>query len=460
MLARTAVDARPPVPGPARRAASLTAVLTVVATALAGTLVSAVPAPAHAAQAADDEVTMVQANIKTGMALKRFKSDVRTTLEDAPDFVTYNEVPYRSGEILAPDGYSIHRSVRNRYTAATPVVWRHPEWTKVDAGTFRISNVRKVPDGKHTKLGLRFANWATLQSADGRVVSLVAVHFAPLFKIDGKLVDLVKPSARRLGQLVEELAPAGPVLVGGDFNVHHRSGRYPARIFEEAGLVPTYDTLGNKFPTGDHRGATIDFIFNRGAGELEAVRHGRKELYSDHDAVTAGLAWQRDRTDEAQVVTNDPDGAPKARRAASRELVRATRDAKPGALLEVATTKFDFFTLQRALRNALDRGVHVRMTARGQRMTDRERRLRRMLNQSDDRASWFRRCMDVCSTRWQDEGLPPALMMVSGPERGWQVRLDTNRQLTRALVRKRTSVTIRTGEDGLEDGARMLRVVR
>ena len=39
----------------------------------------------------------------------------------APDFISYNEVPFRHDEFLAPEGYELYRDMSNRFTAATPV---------------------------------------------------------------------------------------------------------------------------------------------------------------------------------------------------------------------------------------------------------------------------------------------------------------------------------------------------
>jgi endonuclease/exonuclease/phosphatase (EEP) superfamily protein YafD len=106
--------------------------------------------------------------------------------------------------------------------------------------------------------------------------------------------DLLRRSVRRIGDLVAELASRGPVLVGGDVNVHYPSDRYPRNLLEAARMRPTYDTLGSHFPTGDHHGLTIDYVFNRGTSKLRAERHRRIELHSDHDAVVADLGWRKD----------------------------------------------------------------------------------------------------------------------------------------------------------------------
>jgi endonuclease/exonuclease/phosphatase (EEP) superfamily protein YafD len=419
-----------------------------------GLTAGAVSAPAVAQ--GDRDLTFVQANIKT--ASKTFKDDVRTVMAQDPDFISYNEVPFRNGEILAPDGYSLHRSVRNRYTAATPVAWKHPEWTKVDAGTFRISNVRRVPDGKHTKLGLRFANWATLRSVDGRVLSIVSVHVAPLFKIDGKQVDLIRPSVRRLGRLVGRLAPAGPVLVGGDFNVHYKSGRYPRDLFKNAGLVPTYDTMGNYFATGHHRGATIDYIFNRGAGQLKVTSHGRRELHSDHYAVLAGLDWQIDAPARTTEIISDPTGTGAEQYAAVRAVVRTLRRTDPGQSVDVVTGRMAQKRIFRTMRAAVERGVHVRLRTRSRELSRFERRFRRYVSARDAGSSVVR-CRDTCQARWRDSGMPRTFALVRSPDGTPRLRLDANRNLTSAMSQRRTRLLLKSGETELAEGERLYRQV-
>jgi len=423
----------------------------------AGTMTGAASGPARAESSGPGDVTMVQANIKS--ASKTFEADVDRVMALDPEFISYNEVSYRKGSILAPKGYSLHRSVRNRYTAATPVAWKHPEWTKVDAGTFRISNVRTVPDRKKTKLGLRFANWATLRSVDGRVLSIVSVHVAPTFKIDGKEVDLIRPSVRRLGKLVGKLAPAGPVLVGGDFNVHYKSGRYPRDLFDRAGLVPTYDTMGNYFATGDHQGATIDYLFNRGAGELKAVHHDRKELASDHDAVIGGFSWQNDAPDETTTVVSDPSGTTDQRLAAIRAMAERIRGTDTGQTVDVVTGRLSQRTLFRAMRAAVTRGVHVRLLTRSKRLSTFERRFRRHANEVDARSS-LTRCGDACKDRWRDSGMRRTFGLVRTTAGAAALRLDANRNLNKLLPERRTKLVLRSGDIALDEGEQMLSRVR
>lgn len=452
--------ASPVRPSPRRRriAAGLATVLA------AGTMAGTVTGPAHAENSGNSEssgagpgdVTMVQANIKT--AKNTFEADVDRVMAEDPDFISYNEVSYRQGTKLAPEGYSLHRSVRNRYTAATPVAWKHPKWTKVEAGTFRISGVRKVPDGKKTKLGLRFANWATLRSEEGRVLSIVSVHVSPTFKLDGKKVDLIRPSVRRLGKLVGQLAPAGPVLVGGDFNVHYKSRRYPRDLFKKAGLVPTYDTMGNYFATGDHQGATIDYLFNRGAGELETVRHGRKELASDHDAVIGGFDWKVDAAEETTRIVSNPDGTAAERWAAIGAMADRIRSTNPGQSVDVLTGRLSQRNLFRALRNAVTRGVHVRVTTRSKRLSTLEKRFRR--HAEDYAKSRLTRCRSACKDRWRASDMRRTFGLVRNEDRRPTLRLDVNRSLNKWLPERRTKLFLKTGDNALAEGAQMLAHVR
>lgn len=400
------------------------------------------------------DVTMVQANIYSGLSVAKFQKDVRTVLDMAPDFVTYNEVPLRNDLIMAPpaEGYAIHRSHANRYKAATAVAWRTDHWSMVDSGTYRVSNYRGKPPGRNIELGRRYANWVTLTSPDGRVISVVSAHVAPLVK---GMPDLRRRSVKRIGLLVEELSPRGPVMVGGDFNVHYKSGIYPRDLLDAAGMVPTYDMLGTYFPTGDHQGATIDYIFSRHEDTLWAAEHTHVELNSDHDAVVAGLTWLVDAPAETWSVSNDPDGDTPARRAVVKVAVTAIRDTEPGSVVEIATGGFNQPAMFRELKAALVRGVHVRMTSRGDALTTREQRLARRITEQADPDSWFHRCLEECRTVWRGGDAPRGLMMVSDAQQNWTKRIDTGSDFYQ-LVSRQTRVTIRTGRYGLAEGEQML----
>jgi endonuclease/exonuclease/phosphatase (EEP) superfamily protein YafD len=427
-----------------------------VTVALVGTAAPLVAGTAPASAAEGDGVRMVQANILTGMPWKRFSSDVREVLGQQPDFVTYNEVPYRRDDVLAPDGYALHRSTRNRYTAATPVAWRTDRWRKIDQGTFKVSGYRDIPEGRHTRLGLRFANWVTLRSADGRTLSVVSAHVAP--KVND-MPDLRRSSVRRIGELVKRLSPQGAVLVGGDFNLHYKSGKYPRDVLEAAGMTPTYDTLGNHFSTGDHGGYTIDYVFNRGADQLKASGHRPVELHSDHDAVVADLGWQVDAPDQTREVVSDPDGGDAARRAVVTELERTIRDTEPGSTVEVVTAGLDLWAVFRRLRGALARDVHVRLVTRSGELTRQERRLAGSVRRSGDAESSVRHCDGDCRRAWWEAGGPRTMLFVSDANRAGQVRADVNRNLTRAVMTRRTKLVYRNGDSSLESGQRLLRVV-
>lgn len=399
------------------------------------------------------DITMIQANIKSALSVEKFQADVRTVLAEAPDFVTYNEVPVREESVIAPHGYGLQRSMRNRYTAQSAVAWREDRWTPIDQGTYRISNYREKPPGRNIYLGLRFANWVTLESYDGRRLSVVAVHVAPL---DKNMPDLLKRSVRRLSGLVERLAPSGPVLVGGDFNVHYTSSRYPRTMFDEAQLVPTYDTLVSSFPTGDHFGNTIDYVFNRGAGQLLAEQHRPIELNSDHDAVVAGLSWLVDAPAETTRVANRPAGDEEAQRRAVVALADQIRAVEAGSQLEVVTSGLGLRAVFRALKAAAARGVQVRLTTRSEQLTRRERRLGRVLAATGARESYVRQCEESCLAAWRDSGMAPSLLLVRDFDDNATLRLDVNRNLNEDMIVRRSTLVLRTGEFGLAEGEEQL----
>ncbi|MFC6287520.1 endonuclease/exonuclease/phosphatase family protein [Nocardioides sp. GCM10027113] len=438
---------------PTRRGRATVLTSLAAAAGLALGALGAVPAAQAAQEQPASDVTMVQANIKSDLSVEKFQSDVRTVLAQGPDVVTYNEVPLRKDEILAPAGYGLHRKTKNRYTAATAVAWREDRWAPVAQGTYRISNYREKPPGRSIMIGLRFANWVTLESPDGRRMSVVAVHIAPL---DRNMPDLLKGSVRRLRGLVDQLAPAGPVLVGGDFNVHYKSGRYPRTMFDNAFMAPTYDSLGTYFPTGDHGGYTIDYVFGRGSEILRAVQHSPVELYSDHDAVVSGFSWQVDAPADTQRIANDPAGDTAAQRLALSTVVEQLRSAEAGGRVELATMQLDVRAAYKQLRRAAARGVEVQLTTRSVELTARERRLGRFFAEIGDPDSWVRQCIDQCRVAWRDNALPRTLGVVRDAQGAATVRVDVDRPLDQGLVERQTEVVLRTGEHGMAEGAEKL----
>ncbi len=429
---------------------------------LAGVLALGVVPTTTVAQAAggsarsngsNSDVTMVHANIKSDLSVDRFQADVREVLAKHPDVITYNEVPLRQDAVLAPDGYDIHRSMDSRYTAATAVAWRSDRWSVVDSGTYKVSNYRKIPPGRHIRLGLRFANWVTLVSTDGRTLSVVAAHVAPL---DRHMPDLLRPSVRRVGELVERLSASGPVLVGGDFNVHYTSGRYPEDLLDDAGMVPTYDTLGGYFPTGDHQGATIDYVFNRGEGALVAAQQSKFEMNSDHDGVVAGFDWTQDPPEATQRFVSDPEGNQEARRVVVSTIRRGLVGAEPGTQVDVVSSGFGPYRLYRPVRRAIARGVDVRLLTRSQTLTERERRVAELIREEGVGGSEVRRCRDACLKAWRRSGMARGFVLVRDAKGRAVERMDVNRYLNEAILERRATLTVSTGEIGLRRGEEML----
>ena len=436
--------------------ARATATVAAAATGVATLLV----APATAAEtgggafATPSAVVAIQANIKSDLSTERFRADVSDVLALRPDVVTYNEVPMRYDDVLAPEGYDVYRKMKNRYTKATAVAWRSDRWTAVDRGTVRVSNYREIPPGRNIRLGLRFANWVTLQGTDGRTLSVVAAHVAPL---DRKMPDLVRPSVRKIGALVEDLAPYGPVIVGGDFNVHYKSGRYPRDLLTDAGMVPTFDTLGSHFATGDHRGATIDYLFNRSADLLGATQHKPVELRSDHDAVVGGFDWTADSPEETQRLSSDPAGGADEKRRAINAVTGAVAATEPGERIDVVGTGLAIRAVFRKLRAAMNRGVEVRYLTRSPELTRRERGLARVAEQVG--GSSVAQCAGDCLRAWRKSGMSRTFVLRSSGGRAVQ-RIDANRILTSVMLQERTRVVVRTGEIGLAEGEDLLAQLR
>lgn len=451
---------RPPRPVlrvPRRRRARAAAVL-LAAPAVALTLLvapgqaaSGSPSAATSAGAAPStegsDITIVQANLRSPQPYANFQEDASTIQAMAPDFITYNEVAFRADEFLAPEGYSLWRTP-GQYTGASPVAWRTDDWTVEAKGTRQVSSYDKKPPGRQTLLGMRYASWVTLRSrTDDRVLSVVSMHAAP--KVRG-MPDLRRPAVRNLGKLVDELGPQGPVLVGGDFNFGARSASYPADLLEAAKLRSTFELLQSWFPTGDHGGYTIDFIFVRRSEELFPDVHFPVELNSDHDAVVAGLSWNTTAPSSTVEVRNVPEGEVEERRAVSTAVVDEIRSAEPGGVVQVSTRGMMLRHVHRALLASVEEGVRVRYVTRSPRLTDREEALSTALRSR--RGSSFKVCTDDCAAAWK-AGQAPSVVLVRDDAGTPTSTVSASRRLRDSLVALSSQAVVSTSSYHLGEAA-------
>ncbi|HWJ10400.1 MAG TPA: endonuclease/exonuclease/phosphatase family protein [Nocardioides sp.] len=336
---------------------------------------------------------MVEANIKAGMTQAETRADLAKVFADRPDFVAMNEVAGRPDSMLAPSGYAIWRTP-GRYTGANPVVWRTDRWNAIARGTMYVTITGGKTATQTTELGIRYANWVTLRSADGcQTLSVVAYHVAPTTTLTG---DLLLPSVNKLGGLARSLAADGPVLLAGDLNRHVRSQQYPRSLLASYGLTATWDMTGNVLPTGDHRGATIDYIFVRSAAQFTVTRQITRELNSDHDAVVANLALnprvvvpRPGTTFVRGHVVNVPESSLSAgRRAVSNRILKAVQLTPAGATILMGTGRLDDAALRTALVAAHRRGVNVRLVSWSATPSVQESALMKELGQSRSRRSF------------------------------------------------------------------------
>src|SRR5215207_7625188 len=168
-------------------------------------------------------VRITEANLLSGQDALSFQADAATVISNQPDFIAYNEVPYRFDIFLAPPGYALWRTP-GQYTGETPVAWRTDRWTAINQGTAVVSDKGGKLPGQKVEWGIRYANWVTLQGIDGHVVSVISAHLAPENEITEGLQEV---GINNLGVLANELAAYGPVLMAGDMNFHYGPLQYP-----------------------------------------------------------------------------------------------------------------------------------------------------------------------------------------------------------------------------------------
>ncbi|MEX0429369.1 hypothetical protein AB3X52_17255 [Nocardioides sp. DS6] len=394
-------------------------------------------------------VRVVQGNMESPQSVTHFQADVKKLLAQKPDFITYNEVAYRNDGVLAPGSYRLFRTP-GKYTGENPVAWDSSKWTALDTGTWMISNSTKKTAKQKVQLGMRYASWATLQDKAGDVVSVVSAHTAP----DTPPVnDLLASSVKRLGKLVAQLAPKGPVVVGGDFNVQYNGAKYKQAGFDAAGLTPTWAITGKMLPTGDHRGATIDYLFLHDASQFTVETQRTVEINSDHDLLVAdlGLPGANGSSGSSTPVTqarpafvhetvrNNPRKAPGA---SVQQLLKAINRAPKGASVHLVTRHLYGPSVRTAIDNAHKRGVYVQLITGDARQTALEKRYARMLGSNVHHKSWAVNRPKA----WKQATLPAAGVLASVSAGVPAVRVSLNRALLPKNQRKPMKAWVATGK--------------
>lgn len=372
-------------------------------------------------------VRLAQANLWAGMGASALAADVATVTAELPDFITYNEVDGRADASLAPSPYKVFRAAStgdrevDKYTRETAVAWDANKWTPLATGTWEISNVRGKYDWQAREWGIRYANWATLTNADGRVVSVISVHIAP--DATEFTAGILEPSLRRLGALADILDDQGPVMVAGDLNVNYReTAKYPRALMSELDLTPTYDVLKTSLPTGDQKGATIDYVLLRSASRYSVKQHYTRELNSDHDLLVADAAVLTDKVGSwgAGTVVSDPRVSPYK---VQETIVRAIDGIPTGGVLHLtARTMYGSPTVD-AIKRARARGVQIQLVFGDSTPTRAIKSFQRMLGKKTTRKSWA-----VNRPRaYGRQGLPPVHLLASVSSGTPALRIDVDR---------------------------------
>ncbi|WP_435768885.1 endonuclease/exonuclease/phosphatase family protein [Nocardioides sp. SYSU DS0651] len=439
------------IPRGVRRTRRLRATVAAAVAAGVGLVVAPVPSPATSAPApsavaarsecpAQRTMRMTEANIKSGMSAAKTRRDIAKVYAVKPDFVAFNEVPYRSDDELTPDAYDIWRSP-GRYIGANAVAWHADRWTPIARGTIYVSNVPGKVAGQTSEWGIRYANWATLRSTDGcQVVSVVSYHVAPRNEITK---NLLLPSVRRLGALTKYLATSGPVILAGDMNVHYNGARYPRAELTAGGMTPTFDITGKKMPTHDG-GGIIDYIFVNRGEQFAVTKQVTHELYSDHDLLIADLVL--DRTVDVPAVSpsvmrghvlNVPESPiRRARIEVVRQYMLAIRNTPPGEKVRFATDALNDSRIRNELAAAYRRGAHVNFVTTNPRPTRYEQSLIDLLGSSKSRDSW---AVVRPQAKSDELRLPPAFFLATVSAGKRYVRIDADEPARPARMGLRTT---------------------
>ena len=396
-------------------------------------------AAARAACAPTTTMRMVEANVKAGMSAADTKADIDKVYSKKPDFVAFNEIHGRTDAALVRPGYEVWRSP-GRYIGANAVTWRTDRWEPQARGTIYVSNVPGKVAGQVAEWGIRYANWVTLRSRDGcHIQSVVAYHVAPINKITKHLGP---PSVARLGELNRYLSNDGPVILAGDLNRHYKASNYPRAELKAAGMTPTYDLTGTYLPTGNHKKATIDYIFLSNPSQVTVTTQTAQGLRSDHNLVLADLKVNSRikipatplREVRGHVVNVPNSRIVRARLQTVRKLSQTARYSPKGETIRFSTTEFYDARQRKALVAAFKRGVHVQIVTGNRTLNAQEQKLAKVLG-TNLKANSF-----IVSRPGRAAALklPPTMMLSTYSSKRKYVRIDADQPSVPRLMSENT----------------------
>ena len=140
--------------------------------------------------------------------------------------------------------------------------------------------------------------------------------------------------------------------------------------------------------------------------------------------------------------TNQPDGTRVDRRGVLDLMVKAVDNAPEDSSIHLATAKLGDKPLYRALRAAIDRGVHVQFLTRRNHPSQQELNLMNVLGSKVWKKDWAVGCDDECRQIESRGNLPQTRLLVSRSGVTDAVRMDvdmpavfsTSKSLTHARV--------------------------
>ena len=388
-------------------------------------------------------IRLVQANVKSGMSVAKTTPDINKVYAQQPDFITFNEVSGRSDAMLTRPGYALQRTP-GTYTGATAVAWDTTRWTKIASGTYQVSNMRGKTKKQKIEWGIRYANWVTVRNnADGRTMSVVAVHVSP---IDKYTQGITIPSYQRVAALAKTLSAHGPVVMAGDFNVNYHSKAYPRAEIASLGLVNVFDLWGSAPATHDS-GAVIDHVYlYKGDSLLPVTNLVTMPLNSDHRLLMVDLG-----TVAARVGAFSPGAVAnsKSRRAAAMKMFQtALNHAPKGSALHLATKTLpaNANAVYKAIKKARARGVNVQIISGNAKANTMDRKLTKLLGTKKKHKNWALR-----QKNWGKFHLPKALVLASTTGGTSAVRIDFNRPWVWKQQKKVGSVALIRSDLGSYD---------
>ncbi|MDP3889974.1 hypothetical protein [Nocardioides sp.] len=367
-----------------------------------------------ASQPASPNFTMFSLNVAFTLGPKKARHDINRALTmgaDAGGFQEFSPQSHRDSLIAlaAKHDWGYWMPSDGAGSASIPIVWNRKRFLMVPgSGTTTMV---------HGSLGsgypARHINTVKVRElATGKVFGVINTHAVANASYDAlphdrsgdasrtpylrRHISMLKQAMLTLHTTTEHVVAVGDLNVNHNADLRRRTAGFPVRVLGP--LVSFNMPVGQGSRTGTK--SLLDYNMSikseRGGGFAPMANWIHRGFHSDHQAVVA--RYRPIDLFATGPVINGPRGKKPAKTWVLERMTRVVRNTEPGATVRLVTPDLRYAPLYRALRDAAQRGVTLKVIADAATPSAYTSALATILGTDTAQPSWIKLCSGACGS--------------------------------------------------------------